>query len=141
MTKERRKKKFKIPELVDNRGTTTEAEMIFDSPIVAGGIQIDKSAFLSTPHTVAILKYLLREIMDIKRRLDENVLISKENKPLTDIDRIHIVQKGEKMSVIAKKELANSGRFPEIAALNYDRYPKLRQYPNDPEENWILKLP
>ena len=54
--------------------------------------------------------------------------------------REYPVQDGDTLVLIAKRELGQSGRFTEIATMNYDRYPSLRTS-NDVEGGWSLRLP
>lgn len=52
----------------------------------------------------------------------------------------YTVVDGDKLTTIAKKQLGQAGRFTEIAILNYDRYPSLK---NSSEliSGWKLRLP
>ncbi len=47
---------------------------------------------------------------------------------------------GDSLVMIAKTELGQSGRFTEIATMNYDRYPGLRTS-NEVEAGWKLRMP
>ena len=52
----------------------------------------------------------------------------------------YTVVEGDKLVMIAKNELGQSGRMTEIATMNYDRYPSLRTS-NDVEAGWKLRMP
>jgi hypothetical protein len=55
--------------------------------------------------------------------------------------REYTVKPGDSLTMIAKRELGQSGLFTQIAILNYDRYPSLRENPNHIQPGWKLRLP
>lgn len=55
--------------------------------------------------------------------------------------REYTVKSGDTLSIIAKRELGQAGRFTEIGVLNYDRYPSLRKDLNLIQAGWVLRLP
>lgn len=48
---------------------------------------------------------------------------------------------GDTLTKIAKTELGQAGRFTEIATMNYDRYPSLKDNANLIQVGWRLRLP
>ncbi len=53
----------------------------------------------------------------------------------------YTVKDGEStLAEIAKKQLGQAGRFPDIATMNYDRYPSLKTS-TDVKPGWKLRLP
>lgn len=55
--------------------------------------------------------------------------------------REYAVKSGDSMTLIAKGQLGQAGRFTDIAILNYDRYPNLKTNPNQVQVGWKLRLP
>ena len=55
--------------------------------------------------------------------------------------REYVVKGGDTLTKIAKVELGQAGRFTEIATMNYDRYPSLKNNPNLIQVGWKLRLP
>ena len=55
--------------------------------------------------------------------------------------REYVVKAGDSLTLIAKRELGQAGRFTEIAVLNYDRFPELKQNANLIKIGWKLRLP
>ena len=55
--------------------------------------------------------------------------------------REYTVKSGDTLSMIAKRELGQAGRFTEIAVMNYDRYPSLKNNANLIQVGWKLRLP
>lgn len=53
----------------------------------------------------------------------------------------YTVVSGDSLTLIAKKQLGQAGRFTEIAILNYDRYPSLKANPGLIQVGWKLRLP
>lgn len=53
----------------------------------------------------------------------------------------YTVVKGDNLSKIAKNLLGDANRYPEIIALNKDKYPSLEKNPNLIYAGWVLKMP
>jgi nucleoid-associated protein YgaU len=53
----------------------------------------------------------------------------------------YTVKPGDTLTKIAKVELGQAGRFTEIATMNYDRYPSLKNNANLIQVGWVLRLP
>ncbi len=106
--------------------------------------RVDAAKAEAKEFTQRIYNAIVGRFVDNEKRISDLVTLvtslqgTPKNFPKT---REYTVKSGDSLTLIAKRELGQAGRFTEIAILNYDRYPSLKTNANLIQVGWRLRLP